>query len=191
MLLPFCSTLTSHQLFIWVNTDNKYSAREFIPTLLSKKHINCANTSTPSLLEVIHPLQASQFSPLCSLLHTVCSRTHCRVIQIYNSSILGNSWNLHPSISEGLNTWCSQDHTVTKQSRHTPSAKVSSCSWSNQILEYVHTRLSMDTTVYSSLDQYFSTAGSQPATGLWHQLYRAVRGSPGRCHFSFLSIFHE
>jgi hypothetical protein len=25
----------------------------------------------------------------------------------------------------------------------------------------------------------------------WHQLYRAARGSPGSCHFSFLSIFHE
>ena len=23
------------------------------------------------------------------------------------------------------------------------------------------------------------------------QLYRAARGSPGICHFSFLSIFHE
>jgi len=25
----------------------------------------------------------------------------------------------------------------------------------------------------------------------WYQLYRAVRGSPGICHFSFLSSFHE
>ena len=28
-------------------------------------------------------------------------------------------------------------------------------------------------------------------TGPWHQLYRAVRGSHGICHFSVLSIFHE
>jgi len=28
-------------------------------------------------------------------------------------------------------------------------------------------------------------------TGPWHQLYRAARGSPGICHFSFLSNFHE
>jgi len=35
------------------------------------------------------------------------------------------------------------------------------------------------------LNQCFSTAGT------WHQLYRAVRGSPGICHFSFLSSFHE
>ena len=30
-----------------------------------------------------------------------------------------------------------------------------------------------------------------PRTGPWHQLYRAARRSPGICHFSFLSIFHE
>jgi len=35
------------------------------------------------------------------------------------------------------------------------------------------------------LEQCFSTA--RP----WHQLYRAARGSPGICHFSFLSNFHE
>ena len=39
--------------------------------------------------------------------------------------------------------------------------------------------------------QSFSTAGPRPGTGLWHQLYRAARGSPGICHFSFLSTFHE
>jgi len=35
------------------------------------------------------------------------------------------------------------------------------------------------------LHQCLSTAGS------WHQLYRAARGSPGICHFSFLNNFHE
>jgi hypothetical protein len=40
---------------------------------------------------------------------------------------------------------------------------------------------------FSLLHQCFSTAG----TGRWHQLYRAARGSPGICHFSFLNIFHE
>jgi len=39
--------------------------------------------------------------------------------------------------------------------------------------------------------QCFSTAGPRPGTGPWHELYRAARGSPGICHFSFLSIFHE
>jgi len=39
--------------------------------------------------------------------------------------------------------------------------------------------------------QCFSTAGPRPGTGPWYQLYRAARGSPGICHFSFLSIFHE
>ena len=38
---------------------------------------------------------------------------------------------------------------------------------------------------YIYLNSCFSIAGS------WHQLYRAARGSPGICHFSFLSIFHE
>jgi hypothetical protein len=40
-----------------------------------------------------------------------------------------------------------------------------------------------------ALDQCFSTAGPRPVTSPWHQLYRAARGSPGSCHFSFLSIF--
>jgi hypothetical protein len=40
------------------------------------------------------------------------------------------------------------------------------------------------------LEQCFSTAGTRPSTGPWHQLYRAARCS-GICHFSFLSIFHE
>ena len=35
------------------------------------------------------------------------------------------------------------------------------------------------------IDQCFSIAGP------CHQLHRAARGSPGICHFSFLSIFHE
>jgi len=43
----------------------------------------------------------------------------------------------------------------------------------------------------SLVDQCFSTAGPRPGTGLWHQIYRAARGSPGICHFSFLSSFHE
>jgi len=42
----------------------------------------------------------------------------------------------------------------------------------------------------TNLDQCFSTARPRPGTGPWHQLYRAARGSPGSCHFSFLSIFH-
>jgi len=38
----------------------------------------------------------------------------------------------------------------------------------------------------SLLGQCFSTAGPRPGTGPWHQLYRAARGSPGICHFTFL-----
>ena len=34
--------------------------------------------------------------------------------------------------------------------------------------------------------QCFSTAEPRPATVPWLQLYRAARGSPGICHFSFL-----
>jgi len=41
-----------------------------------------------------------------------------------------------------------------------------------------------------TLDQCFSTAGPRPGTGPWYQFYRAARGSPGICHFCFLSIFH-
>jgi len=39
------------------------------------------------------------------------------------------------------------------------------------------------TLVLLAVDQCFSTAESR------HQLYRAARGSPGSCHFSFLSTF--
>ena len=39
------------------------------------------------------------------------------------------------------------------------------------------------------LHQCFSSVGPRPGTGTWYQLYRAARGSPGICHFSFLSIF--
>ena len=41
------------------------------------------------------------------------------------------------------------------------------------------------------LGHCFSTARPRPGTGPWHQLYRAARDSPGICHFSFLSNFHE
>ena len=44
---------------------------------------------------------------------------------------------------------------------------------------------------FDAIGQCFSTAGPRPGTGPWHQLYRAARGSPGRCHFRFLSIFHK
>jgi len=45
--------------------------------------------------------------------------------------------------------------------------------------------------LHTLVDQCFLTAGPRPSTGPWHQLYRAARGSPGICHFSFLSNFHE
>ena len=32
---------------------------------------------------------------------------------------------------------------------------------------------------------------ARPGDGPWHQLYRAARGSPGICHFSFLNSFHK
>ena len=43
---------------------------------------------------------------------------------------------------------------------------------------------------FEVLGQCFFTAGPRPGTGPWHQLYRAARGSPGICHFSFLRNFH-
>ena len=45
--------------------------------------------------------------------------------------------------------------------------------------------------VSTRLCQCFSNAGPRPGTGPWHQFYRAARGSPGICRFSFLRIFHE
>jgi len=39
------------------------------------------------------------------------------------------------------------------------------------------------------IEQCFSTAWPRPSSGPWHQLYRTARGSPGICHFSFLSVF--
>jgi hypothetical protein len=51
--------------------------------------------------------------------------------------------------------------------------------------------LGISSFMQDSVNQCFSTAGSRPSTGSWHQLYWATRGSPGSYHFSFLSIFHE
>ena len=45
--------------------------------------------------------------------------------------------------------------------------------------------------MYYDIFQCFSTARPRPGIGPWHHLYGAARGSPGICHFSFLSIFHE
>jgi len=42
-----------------------------------------------------------------------------------------------------------------------------------------------------TVEQGFSAAGPRPGNVPWHQLYRAARGFPGICHFSFLSIFRE
>ena len=42
-----------------------------------------------------------------------------------------------------------------------------------------------------SLNQCFSSFGPRTCAGPWHQLYRAAKRSPGICHFSFLSNFHE
>jgi len=53
------------------------------------------------------------------------------------------------------------------------------------------TRLPAHLSLSHPLDQRFSTAGPRLGTGPWHQLYRAARGSPGICHFSFLSNYHE
>ena len=39
------------------------------------------------------------------------------------------------------------------------------------------------------VNQCFSTAGPWPGAGPWNQLYWAARGSPGICHFSFVSNF--
>ena len=51
--------------------------------------------------------------------------------------------------------------------------------------------LNVPCTLAGVVEQCFSTAGLRPGTGPWHQLYRAARGSPRTCHFSFLSVFHE
>ena len=45
--------------------------------------------------------------------------------------------------------------------------------------------------IWGPLGQCFSTAGPRPGTGPWQQLFRTAIGSPGICHFSFLSSFHE
>ena len=51
--------------------------------------------------------------------------------------------------------------------------------------------LTRETQPLDALAQCFSTAGPRPGTGPWHELYRTARGSPGICHCSFLSNFHE
>jgi len=51
----------------------------------------------------------------------------------------------------------------------------------DQILYWFYLRLFART-----LTVCFSNAGPRPGTRPWRQLYRAARGSPGICHFSFL-----
>jgi len=70
--------------------------------------------------------------------------------------------------------------------------------WNRQVTEvelllFARTRLDVDFVTFclEAAAQCFSTAGPRPGTGTWHQLYRSARGSPGICHFSFLSNFHE
>jgi len=43
-----------------------------------------------------------------------------------------------------------------------------------------------DSEDFSLLAECVSTAWLRPGTGPWHPLYRAVRSSPGICHFRFL-----
>ena len=60
--------------------------------------------------------------------------------------------------------------------------------WNGDI-DYV--QVNINSTVTWCLQQCFSTARPRPGTGPWYQLYRAGSGSPGICHFSFVSNFHE
>ena len=64
---------------------------------------------------------------------------------------------------------------------------MSFCSWCTHLCLVPSLRMS-GTITLRPLYQCFSTAGPRPGTGPWHQLHRAARGSPGICHFSFLSI---
>jgi hypothetical protein len=63
--------------------------------------------------------------------------------------------------------------------------------FNKRLKEMVGRDSSVGIAIHCGLDQCFSTAGPRPGTGPWHQLYRVARDSPGICHFSFLSIFHE
>jgi len=54
------------------------------------------------------------------------------------------------------------------------------------ILKIIRSVLVVSDCQTNTLEQCFSSAGPRPGTGPWHQLYRASRGSPGICYFSFL-----
>ena len=60
-----------------------------------------------------------------------------------------------------------------------------------RIILYQFNLCSLTVILLHGVEQRFSTAGPRPRTGPWHQLYRAPKGSPGICYFSFLSNFHE
>jgi len=81
--------------------------------------------------------------------------------------------NLSPSCADCLEIW-------------EPQTSWNPVSLSRPVMELVYFSKWED-----RIKQCFSTAGTRPGTGTWHQLYRAARGSPGICHFSFLSNFHE
>ena len=67
-------------------------------------------------------------------------------------------------------------------------AKTSKVSTENRVYKIVRSAPQYRPFEYR-LSQCFSTAGPRPGTGPLHQLYRAARGSPGICHFCFLSNF--
>ena len=53
------------------------------------------------------------------------------------------------------------------------------------------TTFNFENQIYHFTRAVFLNRRPRPGTGTWHQLYRAARASPGICHFSFLSNFHE
>ena len=88
---------------------------------------------------------------------------------------------------------CSQSHAASSLRKQTPNLVVMETASPSLFGPTAVIRCTGLPTacLLSALTQCFSTAGPRTGTGPWHQLYRAARSSPGICHFSFLSIFHE
>ena len=112
--------------------------------------------------------------------HSTSLTAHC-VALTSHVQWLGLGWNarnrlkIHCTIERFISSPKRLDRSVVSYREHFPWGK----KWPGREAAHSH-----------PLVQCFSTAGPRPGTGPWHQLYRAARGSPGICHFSFLSIFH-
>ena len=106
--------------------------------------------------------------------------------QVFETENKTNKWLFCSLFLTMGRLWCTCVFNPLKTaSSSTQSACIATIKWPKSLF------LQCWLTFRDCLWQRFSTARLRPGTGPWLQVYRAARGSPGICHFSFLRIFQE